>query len=107
MMICHSAVQYVGVESMLHMTCVGSTKEVSNSKYSICNILSHQNVSGYLEKAKSKGIRNILALRGDLPSMDDEWQVERGAPSTHQPCPVRPREVQLRHRPGEAHQEDH
>ena len=33
MMICHSAVQYVGVESMLHMTCVGSTKEVSNSKY--------------------------------------------------------------------------
>jgi len=61
MMICHSAVQYVGVESMLHMTCVGSTKE---------------NVSGYLEKAKSKGIRNILALRGDLPSMDDEWQYD-------------------------------
>merc|ERR1719325_205034 len=26
-MIAHSAVQYVGVESMLHMTCVGSSKE--------------------------------------------------------------------------------
>jgi len=61
MMIAHSAVQYVGVESMLHMTCVGSTKE---------------NVSGYLEKAKGLGLRNILALRGDLPNIDEEWQYD-------------------------------
>ena len=60
-MIAHSAVQYVGVESMLHMTCVGSTK---------------QNVSGYLEKAKGLGLRNILALRGDLPNIDEEWQFD-------------------------------
>ena len=60
-MIAHSAVQYVGVESMLHMTCVGSTKE---------------NVSGYLEKAKGLGLRNILALRGDLPNIDEEWQYD-------------------------------
>ena len=60
-MIAHSAVQYVGVESMLHMTCVGSTK---------------QNVSGYLEKAKGLGLRNILALRGDLPNIDEEWQYD-------------------------------
>ena len=61
MQIAHSAVQYVGVESMLHMTCVGSTKH---------------NVSGYLEKAKGLGLRNILALRGDLPNIDEEWQYD-------------------------------
>lgn len=56
MMIAHSAVQYVGVESMLHMTCVGSSKD---------------DISGYLDKAKSMGLRNILALRGDLPNIDE------------------------------------
>jgi len=61
MMIAHSAVQYVGVESMLHMTCVGSAKE---------------DVTGYLEKAKGLGLRNILALRGDLPNIDEEWQYD-------------------------------
>jgi len=58
MQICHSAVQYVGVESMLHMTCVGSSKE---------------EITSYLQKAKNLGIRNILALRGDLPNIDQEW----------------------------------
>lgn len=58
MMITHSAVQYVGLESMLHMTCVGSSKD---------------EITGYLEKAKRLGLRNILALRGDLPNIDQEW----------------------------------
>ena len=31
MMIAQSSVQYVGIESMLHMTCVGSSKEVTSS----------------------------------------------------------------------------
>jgi len=61
MMIAHSAVQYVGVESMLHMTCVGTGKE---------------DVTGYLEKARRLGLRNILALRGDLPNIDEEWQFD-------------------------------
>merc|ERR1719244_1168994 len=61
MMIAHSAVQYVGVESMLHMTCVGSGKE---------------EITGFLEKAKGLGLRNILALRGDLPNIDEEWQYD-------------------------------
>ena len=56
MMIAHSAVQYVGVESMLHMTCVGSSRD---------------DISGYLDKAKRMGLRNILALRGDLPNIDE------------------------------------
>ena len=31
MMIAQSSVQYVGIESMLHMTCVGSSKEVTST----------------------------------------------------------------------------
>jgi methylenetetrahydrofolate reductase (NADPH) len=61
MMIAHSAVQYVGLESMLHMTCVGSAKE---------------DVSAYLARAQHLGIRNILALRGDLPNIDQQWQYD-------------------------------
>jgi len=58
MMITQSAVNYIGIESMLHMTCVGSSKE---------------DISSYLDKAKKLGLRNILALRGDLPDIDEEW----------------------------------
>ena len=54
-------VQYVGVESMLHMTCVGSSKE---------------SISHYLDKARKMGLRNVLALRGDLPNIDEEWVVD-------------------------------
>jgi len=61
MMIAHSSVQYVGIESMLHMTCVGSSKT---------------EITGYLDKAKNLGLRNILALRGDLPNIDEEWQYD-------------------------------
>lgn len=45
MMIAHSALNYVGLETMLHMTCVGSSQE---------------DMIRYLEKAKKLGIRNIL-----------------------------------------------
>jgi len=61
MMIAQSAVQYVGIESMLHMTCVGSSKD---------------DITSYLDKAKRLGLRNILALRGDLPNIDEEWQYD-------------------------------
>jgi len=61
MMIAQSAVQYVGIESMLHMTCVGSSKD---------------EITSYLTKAKRLGLRNILALRGDLPNIDEEWQYD-------------------------------
>ena len=58
MMIAHSALNYVGLETMLHMTCVGSE---------------NRQIVSYVEKCKKLGIRNILALRGDLPNIDDEW----------------------------------
>jgi len=61
MMIAHTAVEYVGVESMLHMTCVGLTKD---------------NITQYLNKSKKLGLRNILALRGDLPNIDEKWEYD-------------------------------
>ncbi len=61
MMIAHSALNYIGMETMLHMTCVGST---------------HEQIRGYLEKAKELGIRNVLALRGDAPNEENKWQMQ-------------------------------
>lgn len=48
---------YCLLETMLHITCVNMTKEKMRS---------------HLEKAKSIGVRNLLALRGDPPT-GDEW----------------------------------
>jgi methylenetetrahydrofolate reductase (NADPH) len=48
---------YCLLETMLHITCYGQTKET---------------IKRYLDKAKSLGIRNILALRGD-PAVGTEW----------------------------------
>jgi len=61
MMIAHTAVEYIGMESMLHMTCYGSSKD---------------EIKSYLIKAKNLGIRNILALRGDLPNIDEKWEID-------------------------------
>ena len=41
-----------GVETLAHLTCVGAGKE---------------DISAYLQTLKAAGIRNIMALRGDLP----------------------------------------
>lgn len=61
MMIAHSALNYVGLETMLHMTCVK---------------LNQEEISNYLNKAKRLGIRNILALRGDAPNEENKWQMQ-------------------------------
>ena len=63
--ICISAINYVGLETMLHMTCLNCPKS---------------KVSGYLNKCKNLGIRNILALRGDAShevKNDDEMAEEK------------------------------
>ncbi|XP_074654061.1 methylenetetrahydrofolate reductase (NADPH)-like [Tubulanus polymorphus] len=62
-MIANAMLNYSGIETMLHMTCVGSTP---------------QEVTANLEKAKSLGIRNILALRGDPPDDDGVWKTQEG-----------------------------
>lgn len=45
---------YCGMETMLHITCAQYTKEQT---------LRH------LEQSKAVGLKNILALRGDLPQV--------------------------------------
>lgn len=49
MMIASTAVNYCGLETMLHMSCCQQSPE---------------EITGHLNKAKQLGIKNILALRG-------------------------------------------
>lgn len=52
-----------GLTSMAHLTCVNSTREM---------------LQEVLEDARRRGIRNILALRGDPPAGTTEWQAVEG-----------------------------
>lgn len=52
-----------GLTTMMHLTCVNSTKE---------------QLGGVLKEARSCGIRNILALRGDPPGGTGDWQPTAG-----------------------------
>ncbi|KAH9514166.1 hypothetical protein Btru_030452 [Bulinus truncatus] len=54
---------YCGIETMLHMTCVG---------------MSTDKIKENLHKAKDLGIRSILALRGDLPEGEVNWKETAG-----------------------------
>lgn len=49
MMIASTAVNYCGLETILHMTCCRQRRE---------------EITGHLHKAKQLGLKNILALRG-------------------------------------------
>ncbi|KAF4070595.1 hypothetical protein AMELA_G00287190 [Ameiurus melas] len=61
MMIASTAVNYCGLESVLHLTCCKQTKE---------------KLTFYLNKAKHLGLKNIMALRGDPVGAD--WEEEEG-----------------------------
>lgn len=52
-----------GLPAMAHLTCVNSTREM---------------LAGVLEEARTRGIRNILALRGDPPTGTTEWKKVEG-----------------------------
>ncbi|XP_048077722.1 methylenetetrahydrofolate reductase (NADPH) isoform X6 [Ursus arctos] len=52
MMIASTAVNYCGLETILHMTCCCQSRE---------------QITGYLQKARRLGLKNILALRGGYP----------------------------------------
>ncbi|XP_037772828.1 methylenetetrahydrofolate reductase-like [Penaeus monodon] len=60
MTIAGAALNYSGLETMLHMTCCSMTKA---------------EISRHLQRAKDIGLKNILALRGDLPSGKDSWEL--------------------------------
>uniref|UniRef100_A0A3Q1C0U9 Methylenetetrahydrofolate reductase (NADPH) n=1 Tax=Amphiprion ocellaris TaxID=80972 RepID=A0A3Q1C0U9_AMPOC len=59
MMIASTAVNYCGLESILHLTCCNQTKE---------------KITDYLTKAKRLGLKNIMALRGD--PLGEDWEEE-------------------------------
>uniref|UniRef100_A0A8C2L0T6 Methylenetetrahydrofolate reductase (NADPH) n=1 Tax=Cyprinus carpio TaxID=7962 RepID=A0A8C2L0T6_CYPCA len=61
MMIASTAVNYCGLESVLHLTCCNQTKE---------------KITAHLNKAKRLGLKNIMALRGDPIGKD--WVEEDG-----------------------------
>uniref|UniRef100_A0A673U5S3 Methylenetetrahydrofolate reductase n=1 Tax=Suricata suricatta TaxID=37032 RepID=A0A673U5S3_SURSU len=61
MVIASTAVNYCGLETILHMTCCCQSRE---------------QITGYLHKAKRLGLKNILALRGD--PVGDQWEEEDG-----------------------------
>ncbi|XP_006145377.1 methylenetetrahydrofolate reductase isoform X5 [Tupaia chinensis] len=61
MMIASTAVNYCGLETILHMTCCQQSQE---------------EITGHLHKAKQLGLKNILALRGD--PIGDQWEEEEG-----------------------------
>jgi len=52
-----------GLTTMMHLTCVNSTKE---------------ELASVLSEAKARGIKNILALRGDPPTGAAEWTATEG-----------------------------
>lgn len=59
MIIAYTAVNYCGLETILHMTCCNQTKD---------------DITGHLQKAKRLGLKNIMALRGDPAG--EEWEEE-------------------------------
>ena len=52
-----------GLTAMMHLTCVNSTRE---------------QLRDVIEQARARGIRNILALRGDPPGGTGEWHTVPG-----------------------------
>uniref|UniRef100_A0ABM5EKD0 methylenetetrahydrofolate reductase (NADPH) n=1 Tax=Pogona vitticeps TaxID=103695 RepID=A0ABM5EKD0_9SAUR len=59
--IASTALNYCGLETVLHMTCCNQTRET---------------ITAHLQKAKRLGLKNIMALRGD--PVGEEWQEEVG-----------------------------
>jgi methylenetetrahydrofolate reductase (NADPH) len=52
-----------GLTAMAHLTCVNATKE---------------DIRGYLTEAAARGIKNVLALRGDPPGGEGDFRVADG-----------------------------
>ncbi|XP_056398190.1 methylenetetrahydrofolate reductase (NADPH) [Hyla sarda] len=61
MVIASTAVNFCGLETVLHMTCCDQTRE---------------EITRHLQKAKRNGLKNIMALRGD--PVGEEWEEEAG-----------------------------
>ena len=62
-LIAQGAQSYVGVETMMHLTCTNQSVEA---------------VKSALKEARKNGIQNILALRGDPPEGASSWSAAEG-----------------------------
>jgi methylenetetrahydrofolate reductase (NADPH) len=56
--LCENALECVGVDVLMHLTCTNTTEA---------------SLREVLDRCKSKGLQNILALRGDPPTGAKEW----------------------------------
>jgi methylenetetrahydrofolate reductase (NADPH) len=74
----------IGIETCMHLTCTNMPKEKVDLALKVCI---HLHLSWrevleltqfYTQDAKAAGCRNILALRGDPPSGQDEWSGVEG-----------------------------
>jgi methylenetetrahydrofolate reductase (NADPH) len=61
--LCETAMDVTGLDVLMHLTCTNVTVEETRS---------------VLERCKSKGLCNILALRGDPPANAKEWTATEG-----------------------------
>jgi methylenetetrahydrofolate reductase (NADPH) len=61
--ICENALECVGVDVLMHLTCTNTTEK---------------DLRDVLNRCKSKGLCNILALRGDPPANQKEWTATEG-----------------------------
>jgi len=59
----HWIKQHLGIEAMAHLSCVGSSRE---------------ELEAILDGIAAAGIDNVLALRGDPPRGETEWQAHPG-----------------------------
>jgi methylenetetrahydrofolate reductase (NADPH) len=59
----HWIKQHLGIESMAHLSCVGTSQD---------------ELRGILDGMQAAGIENVLALRGDAPRGETEWRPHPG-----------------------------
>lgn len=52
-----------GIEAVVHMTCLGNTRD---------------ELARNIESVKKAGLKNILALRGDIPQNDPSFSIQKG-----------------------------
>jgi methylenetetrahydrofolate reductase (NADPH) len=61
--LCENALECVGVDVLMHLTCTNTTVD---------------ELRKVLDRCKSKGLQNILALRGDPPANQKDWTATEG-----------------------------
>lgn len=61
--LCYHALKFHGLEPLMHLTCTNMTEKLLEDTLATCF---------------KKGIRNLLALRGDPPANNQDWNASQG-----------------------------